>query len=124
LATRIEKELARRGNKVNSIKDRIAEFNEMLRLEQELEQEAKNTAVVELVRNMNISYSDLKNAVTHAKAVTLISEPPLETPPKRKRKTIHEPTIESVVSEPENGETETNKNKLLKENHNHEAEII
>ena len=63
MATRTERTLEKHGKKVVSIKDKIKEYEEMLRAEENKEREAKNMAVVELVRNMNMSYEELKNAI-------------------------------------------------------------
>gem|GEM_PF-4254954 len=40
-------------------------------MEKEKEQQAKTVAISELVRNMNVSYDDLKNAVNIAKTTTI-----------------------------------------------------
>ena len=72
MATRAERELARCENKVVSVRDKIKEYQEKLRMEEEKEQQAKTVAISELVRNMNVSYDDLKNAVNIAKTTTII----------------------------------------------------
>jgi uncharacterized protein (DUF342 family) len=63
MATRAERSLEKHGKNVSSIRDRIKELQEQLEQEKEREQEAKNTALIELVNNMNLSYSALKEVI-------------------------------------------------------------
>jgi len=78
MATKAERKLEKHGKNVVSIKDRIKGLQEQLKQEKEREQEAKNTALVELVNSMNVSYGELKDAVNAIKeqlANSAVQEP-------------------------------------------------
>jgi len=78
MATKAERKLEKHGKNVVSIKDRIKGLQEQLKQEKEREQEAKNTALVELVNSMNVSYGELKDAVNAIKeqlANSVVQEP-------------------------------------------------
>ena len=98
MSTRAERTLEKHGRNVVSIKDKIKELQEQLQQEKDREQEAKNVALVELVRNMNLSYSDVKEAVSMIKAqfepAPPAPEPAAVIPPK-----IIEPEPAADVSE-------------------------
>jgi hypothetical protein len=119
MATRAERTLEKHGKNVVSIKDKIKEFHELLRKEEEKEREAKNFALVELVNNMNLSYSDIKEAVNMIKSQ--FGEPAPATPD-----IPDEPPAEIVPLEPdpaEESDINLEKSRKLKEKSDHENEI-
>jgi hypothetical protein len=80
MATRAERTLEKHGKKVVSIKDKIKEYEKMLRYEEEKEQTAKDFALAELVRKTNISYSDLKNLISTINSAETVPENSCEPP--------------------------------------------
>jgi hypothetical protein len=82
MATKAERTLEKHGKKVVSIKDKIKEYEKILRQEEEREQTAKNLALVELVRNMNLSYDDVKEAINSVNAQIAVPAPARSKKPK------------------------------------------
>ena len=107
MTTRTERKLEKHSSNVVSIKDKIKAYTELLRQEEEKESEMQNMAIVELVRKMDLSYSDLKAVInTINPSVNAVNNGEI-------------PEITAVVNTAVNSE----KSKIIKEKTENEEEI-
>jgi hypothetical protein len=74
---RIEKTLKKHTNSVVSTKEKIRLLQEQLQQEEELEQQAKSSALLQLLNDTNLSYEDIKSVVMQiAPPVPIPEKPP------------------------------------------------
>ena len=76
MSARTEKKLEKIDNDVVSIEQKIKEYTEKLRQKKEKREETRDLAIVEIVRDMNISIGELKTILNNGGKL-LDSVPPL-----------------------------------------------